>query len=661
MKRLPKNKPEKKTRGKKSVTGIRAKTKSKPQPNAQITNAKPKIPDTIKHRLITIAFFAFIFWWVWQKISTDLLYHGFGVFADYPLFMLDWEFLSNTAAYPGGISRIINGFCSQLFYYPLMGAVVITAMTGLMFLTARSLFGISNKDWTAGLAYLPAFTMLMTYRLYDHPLVVYIAVLLCLVLARLFICIPYKNLPLHCMAFCIFYLGAFWIAGGNAVVFLLVICIVMLKQKTARIAPVVLILIATAIQTITGMYLLGMDWGECFNILTAYDHQITPAWFTTSINLTLCITFFVPAVLALQLLKAIIRKQHNGNKTKPNLAKDPQKKKPTLPFVVLHPILLAGVLCLALLLSQTDKKGMLEIHALARLEQWDAIIQKGLELRRQGAVSEIARFEVNRALYHTGQMGDRFFSFHQETLPLVFHGVDISDQTQFDKKREIRYDLGDVNAAEHWAYETLEVQGPCPFILYELAKFHIIKKRPELARVFLNKLKKDIIWNKKAASFLDKLDKDPLMQNDKEISAKRKQLMQTNYAMRDMTARDYLNMLFDNNPSNRMAFEYLMSAYMLAHDRESVIENFGRLKDLGFDRLPRHYAEAAAIHSAITKKPIDLKGWKMESAVINQQKRIMAELKAVNNNKKAAFPILAPRFGDSYFFYSLYNTSGINP
>jgi hypothetical protein len=74
--------------------------------------------------------------------------------------------------------------------------------------------------------------------------------------------------------------------------------------------------------------------------------------------------------------------------------------------------------------------------------------------------------------------------------------------------------------------------------------------------------------------------------------------------------------------------------------------------------LPRHYAEALLIHSSQTRKPIDLKGWTLDPVTTDRFREIMAAMRDMGGNKAAAFTVLAPRFGDTYTFYSLFNVTG---
>ena len=67
-------------------------------------------------------------------------------------------------------------------------------------------------------------------------------------------------------------------------------------------------------------------------------------------------------------------------------------------------------------------------------------------------------------------------------------------------------ELGLVNEAEHQAHEALEVLGPLPVVLRRLAEINCLKGRPEVARVFLNALARDVIWRPYALRAVAELD-----------------------------------------------------------------------------------------------------------------------------------------------------------
>jgi len=110
----------------------------------------------------------------------------------------------------------------------------------------------------------------------------------------------------------------------------------------------------------------------------------------------------------------------------------------------------------------------------------------------------------------------------------------------------------------------------------------------------------------------------------------------------------------ERNSHNRMAFEYLMTWYMLNKHLGKLVQNFDRLHDFDYRELPRHYEEAALIYVYGTRKPLNLSGYQS-----NPQKRQQIEdfsrlINSYGGNKKAAFNELSKKFRNTYFFYYMY-------
>ena len=108
-----------------------------------------------------------------------------------------------------------------------------------------------------------------------------------------------------------------------------------------------------------------------------------------------------------------------------------------------------------------------------------------------------------------------------------------------------------------------------------------------------------------------------------------------------------------------MAFEYLTAYYLLQNQRAALVDNLHRVRDLGYPRLPNHYAEALVLHVNQLRQPVDMQGWPLDPRFTDQLRQITAAWTAAGGNRQAAMAALAPRFGDTYTFYSIFGVSGV--
>jgi hypothetical protein len=143
------------------------------------------------------------------------------------------------------------------------------------------------------------------------------------------------------------------------------------------------------------------------------------------------------------------------------------------------------------------------------------------------------------------------------------------------------------------------------------------------------------------------------------VASGRRWRRQTDHEVRLVSYDQILLDLLRDHPDNRMAFEYLTAYYLLRNMRAELAANLYRVRDLGYDHLPRHYAEALVVHTNQIRQPIDLQGWSIDPAMTDQLREITATWRSLAGNRQAAMAALAPRFGDTYTFYSIFNLSGV--
>jgi hypothetical protein len=110
---------------------------------------------------------------------------------------------------------------------------------------------------------------------------------------------------------------------------------------------------------------------------------------------------------------------------------------------------------------------------------------------------------------------------------------------------------------------------------------------------------------------------------------------------------------------NRMAFEYLMTWYLLNRRLDEFIQNIKRLSDFEYAEVPRLYEQAMLIYVYGQRKPVDLEGYQVSPQARQQIEQFSAVYNRYARSKQAAFNELAKAYGDSYFFYHLYGFSGV--
>jgi hypothetical protein len=293
-----------------------------------------------------------------------------------------------------------------------------------------------------------------------------------------------------------------------------------------------------------------------------------------------------------------------------------------------------------------------------RMGDWQRAVDAAMELKRRGIFFQSVNHDVDRALAQMGQLGDRMFEFPQDLSALLYYHIqDEGSIVWFDKYGGLMFDLGYMNSAEHLTTEILELEGPTPFVLDRLAWIARIKRQDGAARVFETVLSRQIAH--RLAQALRPGADGTLNIPDQRLDHLTECMPTQDREVRDTAPDELMLTLLANQPKNRMAFDYLMAYYLLTLQQDKVVSQFYRLKDLGFQRLPRHYAEAALIARDKTRGQIDLQGWQIDPEIEKQYRAITGRARESRLDRRKMAEALAPEFGNSYFFYSMFHASGV--
>jgi hypothetical protein len=214
-------------------------------------------------------------------------------------------------------------------------------------------------------------------------------------------------------------------------------------------------------------------------------------------------------------------------------------------------------------------------------------------------------------------------------------------------------ELGNIDYAEKLASEFLVEKGAAGIILEKLAWINIIKEQECTARIYLNALKKDLIYRYRAASMLSSLNSG--FEPDEAAYIHRI----NSYIRRNGNARlnkesieEMLTGLIGHNPGNRMAFEYLMACYLLAGQLDKIAENIGRLNHLGYQEVPTLYEEAMLIYYGSRGQKLNLNEFNIKRETIERYKRFVQLCNSMQVQNRQVVPLhMIGEFGTSYFFY----------
>jgi len=293
-------------------------------------------------------------------------------------------------------------------------------------------------------------------------------------------------------------------------------------------------------------------------------------------------------------------------------------------------------------------------------KRWDDVLALGPRLPK-GRINVFVNHDILRALYHTGRLPYDMFTF-----PLNPHALLLThEQRQSDlalyKLSEAFLELGHANMAQKLASELLATKDHLGVALETLGQVSLVKGQPDTARVYLNALKRDPIRHGVAESWLNDLNGDLSPDRAARIERLRSCMPDDPLAVAGPEGLERtLAGLLEQNPGNRMAFEYLMACYLLTGKVDKIVENLHRLDELGYRATPTLYEEAVLIHYGAQRQKPDLGRIRIRPETIQRYQRFVQIRGSMQpQSQQATFNLLIREFGTSYFFYFAFGSVGL--
>jgi hypothetical protein len=292
------------------------------------------------------------------------------------------------------------------------------------------------------------------------------------------------------------------------------------------------------------------------------------------------------------------------------------------------------------------------MNCLSRQGRWSEVLELANRLPKN-IYNINCNHDINRALYHIGRLPYDMLRFPQNPHAfLLTHDKEESSTTQL-KMCDTFMELGNVDYAEKMGSEFLVEKGHAGIILEKLAWINIIKEQESTARIYLNALKKDLIYRDRANSMLNSLESGFEPGQAAYIRRINSYIRgDGNPRLNKESIEELLTGLLEHNPGNKMAFEYLMACYLFAGQLDKIAENIGRLNQFGYQDVPTLYEEAMLIWYGLRGQKLDLNKLNIKRETIKRYRRFVQLCNSMKTqNRQAVLQRIMGEFGTSYFFY----------
>lgn len=234
---------------------------------------------------------------------------------------------------------------------------------------------------------------------------------------------------------------------------------------------------------------------------------------------------------------------------------------------------------------------MIDYDFWIRTEQWNKIIDHA---EKKPATSPLGVSSVNLALSQTGQLPDRLFEFYQNGAEGLFP-VFSRDMTSPVFTSEVFYRLGMVNDAERYMFEAQEAIPnfrKSARLTRRIAECEIINGNYEVAAKLLRRLQKTLFYSNWANQMMALLGNEKAINRHPIYGKLRKyREKKQDFLFSDREMDQMLGLLFLNDKSNKMAYEYLMCYVLLQRDFNKFMQYYPLGRFVDYDHIPRSFQE----------------------------------------------------------------------
>lgn len=279
-------------------------------------------------------------------------------------------------------------------------------------------------------------------------------------------------------------------------------------------------------------------------------------------------------------------------------------------------------------------------YSLTHYGRWNEVLRRA---EKRPPVTRPAMICVNLALAATGQTGERTFDFPQHSPAGLFmtYGEDILFCG------EVLYRLGFVNEARRYAYESMAAtpdRQRGAFFLVRLAETNLVAGCGEVARKYLDILSHSLFYRSWARRMLEVMNDEEAVEAHPVYGALRRAQPTENFAF---VADDFgrmLEVMVEQRPDNRPAYDYLLAYYLLLKD----VDKFADRLIIPAKGLPRAYSEAFAMICRIKHVNTASLPRNIDRTVFERLERYIRAYNLSGNNPAA----LDREWGRTYWYYT---------
>ena len=547
------------------------------------------------------------------------------------LFNFSSDFLYENLRQPGGILVYFTKFLTSFFYYPLVGAILVSLVITLIILSSsKILHCLTGKKniYRAFIFGIGLFYLQTNYQflfLYNLGLLLQLAVLL--------LSIRYSSqlkgwIPVLMAPVCVLITGGFvWIY-----LWMTTLNLILQWNKKALVKGVALLILLSVTFYISSHYI----YFQSIKTLLLYP-------FSTAVEGVKFEVYFV-IVGTITLLPLLA-------KVKFSLPKQYRVSNAVMAGITFPNFVVALVL-IGIIQFDRKTRDYFEVEKLFSQEKYSEVIAFNTV---HPSLNILTIFLNNVALCETGKLNDQLFHFPQKPdgstlfLKWEMQGEVLRRGAYF------YYAIGLVNEAQRWAFENMVMKGHTSEGLKMLIKTSLINGNYEMASKYISILKNTLFYRKEAAHFEQFLFNDKLVASDPDLGEKQKIKVKSDFFV--ISDDPYINIerILATDSLNRKAMDYKLAYLLLKKDVKNIAQLLPKLEGYGYRKMPVHIEEAALEFKVLKMGPLPQPGNLTFTPEIEiRWGDFIVTFKGFNNNLQAAEPTMRSKFRDTFWYYAFY-------
>jgi len=318
-------------------------------------------------------------------------------------------------------------------------------------------------------------------------------------------------------------------------------------------------------------------------------------------------------------------------------------------------IILVSILIISVLFRNPEKyKAKIDIHILNK--EWDKALSYTDKIDVQ---DREARFQLNRALYVKGKMSADLFSISQDWGE---YGLLLSKELSMESMpylSDLFFDLAYIKASKYCMLEYQTASPYAPRSLERLATTSLILGEIPTCSKYFTILSKSIIYGDKYAKLLDKLNKQPYLLMS-ESTPKNIAILKGDEIINLKEPDIDLYNILEVSPQNKMAFEYLMSYYILRNDLDAFYNLLPMAIRSGYYiKMPKTWEEAVILYNFENSLPLDSAEFKINAQNIERFMEFRNIYVKNNTSVQLLKEALQPDFKTSFWYYRYFDNPNL--